>query len=282
MMGLLGNIFKNLFSRGIKGREFEEELQKTLYGADLGPQIVDALLSKLKNIDSFDKAKSIINTELHTVLKPMEGRLDIGKSPYVIMLVGVNGVGKTTLAARLSNWFKSEQNKKVMLVAADTFRAAAVEQLKIWSDRIGCGFYCKEANADPGATAYEGIKKAVDEKFEIVIVDTGGRLHTKDGLMHEIAKVQRVSEKVLAGAPHLTLLVLDSTQGQNMLKQSSVFSQFLKLDGLVLTKTDGTAKGGGIVGIVKDMKLPIYFMGTGEGLSDLIIFDTDKFLARLR
>lgn len=280
-MGLLGNIFKSLFSRGMKGKEFEEALTKTLYEADLGPQIVNVLLTKLKNIDNFEQAKEAVNFELHTILKPMEGKLNIDKNPYVIMLVGVNGVGKTTLAARLSNWFKKEQHKKVMLVAADTFRAAAVDQLKIWAERISCGFYCKEANADPGATAYEGIKKAVDEKYDIVIVDTGGRLHTKDGLMNEISKVQRVSEKVLAGAPHLTLLVLDATQGQNMLRQSTVFNQFLRLDGIVLTKTDGTAKGGGVVGIVKDLKLPIFFMGTGEGLPDLIQFDTDKFLNRL-
>lgn len=280
-MGFLGNIFKNLFSKGIKGKDFEEALSKTLYEADLGPQLVSSLLAKLKSVNNFDDAKAIINAELSAILKPMEGRLNIDKTPYIVMIVGVNGVGKTTLAARLSNWFKNELKKKVLLVAADTFRAAAIDQLKIWSDRIGTGFYSKGANSDPGATAYEGIKKAIDDKYEIAIIDTGGRLHTKDGLMNEIAKVQRVSEKVMSGTPHLTLLVLDATQGQNMLRQSAVFSEFLKLDGLVLTKTDGTAKGGAVVGIVKDLKLPIYFMGIGEGISDLVQFETEKFLTRL-
>ncbi|MBN1113987.1 MAG: signal recognition particle-docking protein FtsY, partial [Oligoflexia bacterium] len=209
------------------------------------------------------------------------GRLNINSKPYVIMLCGVNGVGKTTVAAKLAYYLARQLDRKVMLAAADTFRAAAIEQLGEWCKRIGCDFYSKHHGADPGAVAYEAVKKAREEGQEIVIVDTGGRLHTREGLMNEIGKVQKVIGKALPEAPHQVFLVIDGTQGQNVHRQAEVFNKFLKLSGIILTKMDGTARGGVVFKVVQDLDLPVFFIGTGETLTDLIEFDPATFITQL-
>jgi fused signal recognition particle receptor len=284
-MGWLSSI-KELFSSNKNSSNedfvlFKENIKRSLYEADLGPKICEEIIDEVQASDDFESIKTKIEQKLFKILKPFEGSIQIDKEPYVVILLGVNGSGKTTTTAKLANYFKNECSKKVLLCGADTFRAAAVEQLKHWADKIGCEFFSKGSGADPAATAYEAVQKAVKEKFELLIIDTGGRLHTQQGLMAELAKVHKAVGKSLNGAPHQNLLVIDSTQGQNIHNQVEIFNNFIELTGIILTKFDGTAKGGAIVRTLQDFKKPLMFITSGEGVQDLGKFDTSKFIGKI-
>lgn len=203
-----------------------------------------------------------------------------GKKPYVIMVVGVNGVGKTTTIGKLSAQFK-KQGKKVVLGAADTFRAAAVDQLKLWGQRVGVPVVAKGMNTDPSAVAFDAVKEGVDQGADVVIVDTAGRLHTKVNLMNELSKIKRVMEKVIPDAPHEVLLVLDGSTGQNAVIQAREFTKATEVTALAITKLDGTAKGGVVIGISDEFKIPVKYIGVGEKVDDLQIFSKTEFVDSL-
>jgi fused signal recognition particle receptor len=216
-------------------------------------------------------------------MQPTNGRSDFFASrqqPYVIMVVGVNGVGKTTTIAKLANRFR-ERGRSVLVAAADTFRAAASEQLDIWAQRAGVAIIRTQQGADPAAVAFDAVQSAKSRGTEVVIVDTAGRLHTKSNLMEEMKKISRVMSRVITEAPHDVLLVIDATTGQNGLRQAEVFSQAVPVTGLVVTKLDGTAKGGIIFAIQEKLKIPVRFIGVGEGIDDLQPFDPKEFVEAL-
>lgn len=199
--------------------------------------------------------------------------------PYVIMVVGVNGVGKTTTIGKLAYRFTAAGHT-VLLGAGDTFRAAAVDQLRIWAERVGAGFATKGMNTDPAAVAYDAVKQGLDQGVDLVIVDTAGRLHNKVPLMNELSKIKRTMEKVVPGAPHEVLLVLDASTGQNALQQAKAFGEATEVTALALTKLDGTAKGGVVLAIADQLKIPVKYIGVGEQLTDLQLFDPDQFVER--
>jgi fused signal recognition particle receptor len=209
-------------------------------------------------------------------------RFDIpeGKKPFIILVVGVNGVGKTTTIGKLATNFKAK-GKKVMLGAADTFRAAAVDQLTIWSERAGVAIVKKEMGSDPASVAFDTVNSALAKEMDIVIIDTAGRLHNKAHLMDELSKIKRVIQKVIPDAPHETLLVLDGTTGQNAIEQAKHFSTATDVTGLVITKLDGTAKGGIVLAIANQFKIPVKFIGIGEKAEDMIVFDKKEFVSSL-
>jgi fused signal recognition particle receptor len=200
--------------------------------------------------------------------------------PYVIMVVGVNGVGKTTTIGKLANLFKS-QGLKVVLGAADTFRAAAVDQIKIWGDRVGVDVVSKGMNTDPAAVAFEAVKYGAEQNADVVIIDTAGRLHNKVNLMNELSKIKRVMDKQVVGAPHEVMLVLDASTGQNAFEQAKQFTTATDVSSLALTKLDGTAKGGVVIGISDQFKVPVKYIGVGEQVNDLQLFDSKTFINSL-
>jgi fused signal recognition particle receptor len=200
--------------------------------------------------------------------------------PYVIMVVGVNGVGKTTTIGKLANLFKS-QGMKVVLGAADTFRAAAVDQIKIWGDRVGVDVVSKGMNTDPAAVAFESVKYGAEQNADVVIIDTAGRLHNKVNLMNELSKIKRVMDKQVDGAPHEVMLVLDASTGQNAFEQAKQFTAATDVSSLALTKLDGTAKGGVVIGISDQFKIPVKYIGVGEQMNDLQLFDSKTFINSL-
>jgi len=219
--------------------------------------------------------------ELEALLQIESKPLDVDSAtPFVIVVVGVNGVGKTTTIGKLASQFVRE-GKKVLLGAGDTFRAAAAEQLQIWGQRAGVEVIRHAEGADPGAVAFDAAKAAVARKADILILDTAGRLHTKVNLMEELKKVHRVLDREIPGAPHETLLVLDATTGQNALTQAKLFNEAVALNGIALTKLDGTAKGGIVVAIAAELKLPVRYVGIGEGIDDLRPFDAQMFVSAL-
>jgi fused signal recognition particle receptor len=241
--GIVSKI-KRIFSKSPSiSKNDHTEIEKILYDADLSETLVSGLMQGLSNARNIEDAVSFLNEELVKILKPYEKDIEIKNKPSVLMMVGVNGTGKTTASAKLAKRLKDE-GKKVMLVAADTFRAAAVEQLEYWSRKINCEFFSKVNGADPGSVAYEGVIKAKASDMDVLIIDTGGRIHTQSGLMAEIQKVYKAIAKALGRDPDNVLLVVDSTQGQNIKNQAEVFNQSIKISGLILTKLDGTAKGG--------------------------------------
>jgi fused signal recognition particle receptor len=259
-----------------------EDLEALLIQADMGlettTQVVEALRQKVHEqglTTSDDVLDALRNELLNRLLAPEFP--DFSKKPLVILLLGVNGSGKTTSAAKLANRYKQE-GKSVLLVAADTYRAAAIDQLRIWSERVGVPMVAGQPNGDPGAAAYDGISAAQARKLDVVIIDTAGRLHTRYNLMEEIKKVYRVSGKALIGAPHATWLVLDATTGQNALQQAKAFQEAVKLDGVILAKLDTSAKGGMAFAIQKYLNLPIIYAGLGEGLEELKPFDAEAFV----
>ena len=203
-----------------------------------------------------------------------------GKKPYVILVVGVNGVGKTTTIGKLAHNFK-KAGKSVLLGASDTFRAAAVDQLTIWSERVGAPIVSHGMNADPASVAYDAVKTAVQQDIDIVIIDTAGRLHNKINLMNELSKIKKVCQKVIPDAPHEVLLVLDASTGQNAIEQARQFMAATEVNALALTKLDGTAKGGVVIGISDQFKIPVKYIGVGEGMDHLQIFDRNDFVNSL-
>jgi len=264
-----------------------EELEEIMIGADMGADValnlVDNLRREVKQRKIKDAAQvkpllqELIKNALGGDTEPL--RLDV-PGPAVIMMVGVNGVGKTTTIGKLAYMCKS-RGQKVILGAADTFRAAAIEQLEIWGNRVGVDVIKHQHGADPAAVAYDSLQAAKARNADVLIVDTAGRLHTKSNLMDELKKIHRVLKREIPEAPHETLLVLDATTGQNAISQAQIFNEAVNLTGIALTKLDGTAKGGVIVAIHQSLKIPVKLIGIGEGLDDLREFDAGKFAAAL-
>lgn len=264
--------------------ETRESLEELLLLADVGPKATESILIELdKSLKDeplqegesiTDRLAEILVRRLDRPFTPKDGH------PYVILLVGVNGVGKTTSLAKLAARFARE-GQKVVMGAADTFRAAAVSQLRHWADKLGIPLLEKGMGADPGAVAYETVQKALDLGADVVLIDTAGRLHTKEPLMRELSKVYRVVGKALPGAPHEVLLVLDATTGQNALRQARVFMEATACSGLILTKLDGTAKGGVAFALVEETGLPLRFIGVGESAEDLLPFEPRTFVQAL-
>lgn len=274
-----------LSSSGKYDDAFWEELEEILIMSDVGYQASSALLERLRpkarglEEGNSRQFKDLLMQELAEIFPAPSKRIS-PEPPEVIFIIGVNGVGKTTTIAKLAYRYKMK-GKKVMIVAGDTFRAAAIEQLGIWSQRTGAGFYARQRGADPASVAYEALDKAVAEGFETVLVDTAGRLHTKVDLMQELRKMKNVMAKKLSGAPHRTILVLDATTGQNALSQTELFGKEIEIDEIIMTKLDGTAKGGVIVAIALQHKIPITFIGLGEKMEDLRPFDGQSFAKAL-
>lgn len=264
--------------------EMREEIEALLLSADVGPEATDRILTQLETslkTQPLSEGETLLE-RLRGILVPMIDRSfePPDGQPYVILLVGVNGVGKTTTLARLAYRLKNE-GKRVLVGAADTFRAAAVDQLRLWSERLEVPLIEKGMGADPGAVAYETVQKAVKEGYDAVLIDTAGRLHTRTPLMQELGKVYRVIGKALPGAPHEVLLVIDATTGQNALRQAEVFMEATHCTGLVITKLDGTAKGGVAFALVEKTGLPIRFIGVGESAEDLLPFSAEDFVDAL-
>ena len=261
-----------------------EELEEVLYMADLGPSLVEALLERLKaregaGADARTRVKEIMRSCLENPESPpaFAPRDPPAGEPRIVFLVGVNGVGKTTTAGKLASRYSSE-NLKVMLAAGDTFRAAAGEQLTVWAERSGCEIISHKEGADSSAVVYDAVQAAKARGVDVLLVDTAGRLHTKHNLMEELKKLGRVTQRLVDTAPHEVLLVLDATSGQNVLAQVREFGPALGVTGLVLTKLDGTAKGGVALGAAYESGVPIRYVGVGESVEDLIDFDASKFI----
>ena len=260
----------------------EERLADALLAADLGPTVTDRLIAALKKrrgLESPDAWRNALAEELEAVLKtskPFTLEPPQGARPWVILLVGVNGVGKTTMIGKLAAREKT-QGRSVLVVAADTFRAAAADQLAVWADRAGADLVRTREGGDPAAVAFDGIVAAIARGVDTVIVDTAGRLHTRTNLMEELAKIRRVIGKALPGAPHTTLLALDATLGQNTLQQARQFQAEIGVDAVVLNKLDGTAKGGAVVALVVELQMPIALVGVGEAIGDWSEFDAAAF-----
>jgi fused signal recognition particle receptor len=284
--GLVGRIDQLVRGRKIDD-EFFEDLEEILFTADLGPTTADKLLTTLEErareekIEDAVEIKEILKEEMIKILAPHQAPLDLeGHKPFVIMVVGVNGVGKTTTIGKVAKMM-SDSGKKVIFGAADTFRAAADEQLQIWADRAGADIVRQKAGADPAAVAYDAVQAAVNREVDVAIIDTAGRLHTQQNLMEELKKVKRVMGKVLPGAPHEVLLVLDANTGQNAISQAKSFHEALGLTGIILTKLDGTAKGGCIVGICDELAVPVRYIGIGEQMDDMRPFVAEDFVKAL-
>jgi fused signal recognition particle receptor len=256
-----------------------ERLEEALIAADVGVPTTAELVSRLEARPDLGELGGELAREAAELLGE-PGRLELDGPPSVILVVGVNGTGKTTTIGKLASRL-SEHGHSVLLAAADTFRAAAEEQLEIWADRAGADFVGSERGGDPAAVAYDAIEAATARGREVVIVDTAGRLHTQTNLMEELAKVRRVIERRLEGAPHETLLVIDATTGQNGLQQARLFSEAVDVSGVALTKLDGSAKGGVALAIAHELGLPVKLVGVGEGIEDLRPFDPQDFARAL-
>jgi fused signal recognition particle receptor len=263
-------------------------LEEGLLGADVGAELTTSLVDRVKErvrnerITSMDHLTQVIRDETRALIPQREaGTIDLSRAkPFVILVVGVNGTGKTTTIAKLAARWKGE-GRSILLGAADTFRAAAIEQLQMWADRVGVPMVKHKAGSDPAAVAHDTITAAKSRGTDVVLIDTAGRLHNKSHLMQELSKVRRVIEKELPGAPHETLLVLDGTTGQNGLSQAEAFLAAVKITGMVVTKLDGTAKGGVILSIMRQLDIPVKFIGVGEGADDLIPFDPQAYVDML-
>lgn len=274
------NKIDGVFSSGPSREELSTMLEEILITADVGVKtsglIVDGMKSKLRNYEA-DGLKDYLRDVIFDILKDCQRPLEITEKPYVIMALGVNGVGKTTTIGKLAAMLTS-QGHKVLLAAGDTFRAAAIEQLEIWAKRTGCDIIKQDQGGDPAAVAFDAIKAGLARKVDIVLLDTAGRLHTKVNLMEELKKVKKVVSREIPHAPHEALLVLDASTGQNALNQARLFNEAVGVTGIALTKLDGTAKGGIIVAIANELKIPIRFIGVGEGVEDLREFDAKEFV----
>ena len=274
-----GGITKILKSKKISDLTLNE-LEELLISSDLGVIFSEKIIEELKRkklVDpSVEKVKEIIQKKIDGILKPFEKSLEVNEKPFVILIVGVNGCGKTATVGKIADKL-SKQKKKVGLVAADTFRAAASQQLKIWADRTGSQFFSAAESSDPAALAFSAINEGIKNKLDVVLIDTAGRLHNKTDLMNELSKIIRVIKKINPNYPNETILVLDGNTGQNSLKQAEVFKEVCNIDGLVITKLDGTAKGGVLIPIVDNLSIPIIGIGVGEKKEDLLDFNAKDF-----
>ena len=264
---------------------FWDELEEILIMADVGykasSELVDKLRSKVsdQDVDDPEKFKELLGKELASFF-PRPPRRIKPEPPEVVLVIGVNGVGKTTTIAKLAHRERMK-GRKVMIAAGDTFRAAAIEQLQIWAHRVGAGFYAKKHGSDPASVAYESLDTAMNEEYDVLYIDTAGRLHTKIDLMQELKKIKKVMQKKRSDLPHRTILVLDATTGQNALSQTELFAREINVDEIILTKLDGTAKGGVMVAIAMQFQIPISYVGLGEKMEDLRPFEAENFARAL-
>ncbi len=264
-----------------------DELEETLIMSDVGVKTTQQLMAdvrkgiKQKKINTPEDIKPFLAEKISEILQAGSDKTYIAaKGPTVLLVVGVNGVGKTTTIGKLAAYYKV-QGKKVMLAAADTFRAAAIDQLQIWGERTGVFVIRHEEGSDPAAVAFDAVKAAQARNIDILLIDTAGRLHTKSNLMEELKKIKRVIQREIKEAPHETLLVLDATTGQNAISQTDIFQKAAAITGIVLTKIDGTAKGGVIIGLKAELAIPVKWLGVGEGIDDLRPFDAKDFARAL-
>ncbi|HYU24501.1 MAG TPA: signal recognition particle-docking protein FtsY [Thermoanaerobaculia bacterium] len=263
-------------------------LEEGLLGADVGAELTTSIVGRVEErvrnerITKMERLTEVLREETRALIPRRSAQtIDLARAkPFVVLVVGVNGTGKTTTIAKLAARWKGE-GKSVILGAADTFRAAAIEQLQLWADRVGVPMIKHKAGSDPGAVAHDAVAAAVARNADVVVIDTAGRLHNKSHLMQELSKVRRVIEKELPGAPHETLLVLDGTTGQNGVVQAAAFLEAAKVTGMVVTKLDGTAKGGVILSIMRQFDIPVKFIGVGEAADDLIPFDPAAYVDTL-
>jgi len=276
-----------LFGRKKIDAQTLDELEEVLFTADIGPRAADRIFQAVKSglskdeLDDSAKIWSRIRATSKAILAVDAPPVDLAASrPFVLLVLGVNGVGKTTTIGKLAQQWK-QGGKKVLLAAGDTYRAAATEQLEVWADRAGVPIVRGKQNGDPSSVIFDAIKKGVDEGFDIVICDTAGRLHSNAGLMDELKKLRRVADKAMPGAPHETWMVLDATNGQNAISQAKTFKAEMEITGIVLTKLDGSAKGGVVLGICDELKVPVRFVGVGEKIGDLRPFDPAAFVDAL-
>ena len=283
--GLLGRLTRAIAGKSSIYDEVLDELEEVLVGSDVGVETTLKIIGRLQ--DRVRRDKYVGTAELNTILREEvaglmkdPGPVDPAIKPYVIMVVGVNGVGKTTTIGKLAHAFKQD-GRSVVLGAADTFRAAAVDQLRIWSERVGVPMVQQGMNADPAAVAFDSVQHAKAKGADVVIIDTAGRLHNKVGLMNELTKVRNVIRKVVPDAPHEVLLVLDASTGQNAIEQARQFTAATDVTALALTKIDGTAKGGVVIGISDQFNIPVKYLGVGEGIDHLQVFDKHAFVDAL-
>jgi fused signal recognition particle receptor len=264
-----------------------EELEEILISSDIGVTTTQELLAKVtekvkrKELEDAAQLKKALQEEMFLILNEQQKPIEISAArPFVMMVIGVNGTGKTTTISKMAQKFK-EQGKSVLLVAADTFRAAAIEQLEIWGKRTGCEVIKHKGGSDPSAVVFDALKAGKARGSDVILIDTAGRLHTKVNLMEELKKIKRIMARELPGSPHEVLLVLDATTGQNAISQAKLFGQELGVTGLVLTKLDGTAKGGILISISDELKIPIRYIGIGEKVDDLREFNARDFVEAL-
>ena len=276
----INNVFSNF--RKVD-EEFLDELEEVLIMSDIGVEtstkIIDSLRERIKKekIEGEEEVKKALREEMQKILDVADVSLHLNTKPSVILVIGVNGVGKTTSIGKIANRL-AQDGKKVVVAAADTFRAAAVEQLEIWAKRAGAGIVKREEGVDPASVVYDAIKQTKEQGADILIVDTAGRLHNKKYLMDELNKIQKVINKEMPEADKEVLLVIDGTTGQNAISQVKAFKREADITGLVLTKLDGTAKGGVVIGIVEENKIPVKFIGVGEKIDDMEIFNSEDFV----
>jgi fused signal recognition particle receptor len=279
---LFGKISKAVGLHKKIDQELLDELEEILIKADVGPDTTEKIIegikkeAKEKKIEDSDRIAELLKDQIISILGNKRISDDTLPSPYVIMMVGVNGTGKTTSIAKLAKKY-SDEGKKVLVAACDTFRAAALEQLSIWASRVGVEMIRSMPNQDPASVAFDAIKSACAKKFDVVIADTAGRLHTKINLMEELKKIKRVMGKAQEGTPHEVLLVIDATTGQNGISQVQLFDSAVGITGIFLTKLDGTAKGGIIISIANELKVPVKYVGLGEKPDDFQPFDPVQF-----
>lgn len=286
--------FFNKLGKAVAGKstvdvEVLDDLEEVLITSDVGVDTTIKIIERIEERVARDKYLGV--EELNTILRDeiaellsennsddlTDFSLPEGKKPYVLLVVGVNGVGKTTTIGKLASQFK-KQGKNVVLGAADTFRAAAVDQLQLWGERVGVPVVSHGMNTDPASVAYDAVKQAVEQQADIVIIDTAGRLHTKVNLMNELTKIKRVIQKFVDDAPHEVMLVLDGSTGQNAMNQAQEFTKATEVTSLTITKLDGTAKGGVVIGISDTFKIPVKYIGVGEGIDDLQVFNKSEFV----
>tara|TARA_B100000497_G_scaffold70163_1_gene78910 strand:+ start:175 stop:1149 length:975 start_codon:yes stop_codon:yes gene_type:complete len=284
---LLDKLSKVVVGKSKIDDDFLDDVEELLISSDVGVATTVKIINRIESRVSRDKylseseLKIMLKDEIFQLVSENENQHTlIDVKPYVIMVVGVNGVGKTTTIGKLAYLFKS-QGLKVVLGAADTFRAAAVDQIKIWGDRVGVDVVSKGMNTDPAAVAFEAVKYGAEENADVVIIDTAGRLHNKVNLMNELSKIKRVMDKQVDGAPHEVMLVLDASTGQNAFEQAKQFTAATDVSSLALTKLDGTAKGGVVIGISDQFKIPVKYIGVGEQMNDLQLFDSKTFINSL-
>lgn len=270
-----------LFTGGVLNDDFYDELEMILLTSDIGASATDTIMSRLREVvdKKYIRKTEDVKVELRNIMVEIleENPMPEYEYPLVIVVAGVNGVGKTTAIGKLAKKFKSEK-KSVLMVAADTFRAAAADQLTVWAERAGVRIIKHAEGADPGAVVYDAIASAKSKNTDVILVDTAGRLHNKKNLMHELEKISGIVSREMPNAMQLNYIVLDATTGQNAISQVEIFDEAIDIDGIILTKLDGTAKGGVVLAISSQLQVPVVYVGVGEGIDDLEDFDAENFV----